>query len=151
MNLPFPVRCPNKLLNGVYHNAHKQPWDETFPSIHMCHQTEVKLTFLHTRRLALHCSQGFVRHAGARGGRDWCYTNTKARTIMFQVVLSLEVSVNLLQMLLFVQFKEHPVLTFSTKTITSTSQLTCVYAIVQLTKTSMRNLALDSKGEQEYL
>lgn len=90
-------------------------------------------------------------HAGARGGRDWRFTNTKAGPIMFQVVLSLEVSVNLIQMLLFVQFKEHPVQTFNTKTITSTLQLTCVYATVQLTKTSMRNLALNSKGEQEYL
>lgn len=112
MNLSFPVRCPNKLLNGVYCNARKQPRDEMFPSIHMCRQTEVKLTFVCTRRLALHCSQGFVGHAGARGGRDWFYTNTKAGTITFQVVLSLEVSVNLLWTLLFVQFKEHPVQTF---------------------------------------
>lgn len=50
----------------------------------------------------------------------------KQEWLWFQVILRLEVSVNLLQMLLFVQFKEHPVQTFNTKTITSTSQLTCL-------------------------
>lgn len=94
--------------------------------LYMCCQTEVKPTSVRTRRLALYCSQGIVGHAGVRGGRDCCYTNTKAGTITFQVVLSLEVSVNLLEMLLFVQFKEHPVQTYNTKTIISTSAHFCL-------------------------
>lgn len=122
----FLCAAPNKLLNGIYRNAHEQPQDETFPSIHMCRQTEAKPTSVRTRRLALYCSQGIVGHAGVRGGRDCCYTNTKEGTITFQVVLSLEVSVNLLQMLLFVQFKEHPVQTYNTKTIISTSAHFCL-------------------------
>ncbi len=31
----FLCAVPNKLLNGIYRNAHEQPQDETFPSIHV--------------------------------------------------------------------------------------------------------------------
>ncbi len=121
----FLCAAPNKLLNGIYRNAHEQPQMKHF-LLYMCCQTEVKPTSVRTWRLALYCSQGIVAHAGVRGGRDCCYTNTRAGTITFQVVLSLEVSVNLLQMLLFVQFKEHPVQTYNTKTIISTSAHFCL-------------------------
>lgn len=62
----FLCTAPNKLLNGIYRNAHEQPRDETFPSIHMHCQTQAKPTSVHTWRLALYCSQGIVGNAGVR-------------------------------------------------------------------------------------